>query len=486
MKQNRFPILFLLVCLLLVSMACSVSTSSSEQTRHIHATSTTTPDVNATPTHDPNAPALPATTSPDGSGIACIGLRDGGISCINGDGWKTYNKDTGNASLSSNYVPKGTVCPKDHRIVVAVSDGINLFDGDKWEHIDKPSDYDIVNGIACGENGDIWIAHYNGVSHYSDDKWTTYDSSKLATGDDANDLVLDVAVDTDNNRVWALTPRSVALFEDDKWTVFEKGQGFNEDLYFQGLALDSSGRPWVGYGRGVAVYDNNTWKLIPKSGYDFVQGMSFDSSGNLWMATLNNGAVMYNGNSWKYYNVDGKNLSSDHVYSVTGDSRGRVWLSTSYGLTVMDNNQWKTYRMDNSDIADNYVEFAAVVKDGPTIPDLNTKIKASITGILEDADNNKLTDANVEICVEPISARFTGDTPCSDQPYFMSVKTDSDGKFTFNEVPPGYYVLVAQTKSGWVKLNDQLADGSERTLIESGKQFDAGTLNVGKEAAIMH
>jgi hypothetical protein len=104
---------------------------------------------------------------------------------------------------------------------------------------------------------------------------------------------------------------------------------------------------------------------------------------------------------------------------------------------------------------------------------------ASLTGKIEHADGTPLAGASVEICVETLASTFSGDTPCSDQPFFLSTKTDADGIFLIDNVPTGYYVIVAETGDGsWAQLTDQFGITSERTLIQAGncmfRDADAG------------
>ena len=475
MKQKFVPITLAVLLLMLASLACQAASGG---------TSVTATDVPAKPTAvEPTAtepakgPKLPSTIVPGGTGIACFGLYEGGISCLDEKGWKTYTSK--NADLPSDYVTDGALCP-DGRMAFAQSDGVSLFDGKKWESIPQSKDYSSVDGLACAKDGSIWVAHFQGVSHYVKGSWTTYPSAELATGDSANELVYDVKIGPDG-AIWVVTSNSVAMFNDGKWKVFQQGQGFDEKMFFNAITIDVDGRVWAAYGTGAAVYEDGAWKLLDKGDYDSPSAIDFDAKGQLWLGTLSSGVSVYNGNTWSKYSRKSEDLSSDSINSIAADSAGRIWLATSYGLTVFDGATWQTYRMDNSDIGDNNIRFGLVVKDGPTLPKLADKDKGSLVGVLHDADGKSMPGMRVEICVEPLGAQYSGDTPCSDQPFFLSTKTDEKGAFKIEDIPAGYYVIASETATGWAQLTTEFGIGSERTLIAAGKKVDVGTLTLQKK-----
>jgi len=478
MKSKLLPVFLAVAVLALASLAC--------QALGGEATAAPQPDSadadTASPTEAPqqapaaDAPAMPEPVQSQGAGLACFGLRDGGLTCLDENGWKTYNQD--NSDLPSNYMDAAAVCA-DGRILIAHYEGLSLFDGSAWQHIAKTEAYSSAESVSCAADGSLWVAHFQGVSRYADGAWTTFGSDQLASGDSANELVYTVAAAPDG-RVWAVTSRSVAVFENDSWTIFQEGQGFESSVFFDALALDSLNRPWAGMSSGVAVYEGD-WRMIEKPGYNSPSSMAFDAAGKLWMGTSISGASMFDGNAWSDYTRQSGDLPTDDVNGVAADSQGRVWFATTYGLVVFDGSTWQTYRMENSDLADNEIKFVVVVKDGPTLPALVEKESGSMTGKLEDAANQPLAGMRVEICVESLGSEFSGETPCSDQPFFLSTETDANGVFTFENVPSGYYVLVAETGDSWAQLTTEFGFGSERTPIEPGQAYDIGTLTLEEE-----
>jgi hypothetical protein len=473
MKQTHRPILLAFIALVLASLACQAMGSG-------EPAATQEPQQPAAqepaPTTEPAQPAVePATVDSKGAGILCAGSTTG-LSCLTENGWTVYTDE--NSDLPNPYLYAGAVCPDGQFAITHIS-GVVLFDGTTFKPIPESTSVTSPEGVACDANGNIWVAHFQGVSKYADGQWTTYGSESLASGESANELVYDVEVASDG-KVWVLTSRSVALFENESWTVYQEGQGFNGSRYFEALALDAKGRPWAAHSNGVDVFENSAWTSIEKSDYNSPQSLGLDAKGQVWFGTITSGVYQFDGTAWIQHDRASEHLRSDYVTSISGDSGGRIWLGTSYGLTVFDGANWQTLLMSNSGLGDNDINFVLVTNDGPALlPALEEKAKGSLTGKLEKADGTSLADITVEICVETLSSSFSGETPCSDQPFFLSTKTGADGVFLIENIPAGYYIIVAETGDGsWAQLTDEYGITSEKTLIQAGEKVDIETLTL--------
>ena len=85
----------------------------------------------------------------------------------------------------------------------------------------------------------------------------------------------------------------------------------------------------------------------------------------------------------------------------------------------------------------------------------------------------------IQACVEFLGSTYTGDTPCSGQPFAKSAITRSDGSFTITGLPVGRYSLaIEKPDGGWVRLTDQWKVGDRETLVSEAKTTDLGELDL--------
>jgi hypothetical protein len=134
--------------------------------------------------------------------------------------------------------------------------------------------------------------------------------------------------------------------------------------------------------------------------------------------------------------------------------------------------------MDNSDLPVNDLKSVAVVADGPDLPAPTQKESGTLRGKVKNSDGSPVANATVEICVEIIGSQFFGETPCSDQPFFVTGTTDAEGNFVFENLPTGYYTLVMKVGDGWAQLTGEFGSISEQVLVRPGQDEDIGDITI--------
>lgn len=480
MCKKMYSLLIWMSIFLLVSLACASTAtqnptpaSPSEQIAVPAETQVEAPPP--LPSQPTAAPAVGAQSAVNLSNAACFGTQDKGVVCLTDNGWQIY--DTANAQLASDYITALASCPNGS-IAVAHYDGVSLFDGKNWKNVSQ-GEYTTANALACDGENRLWVAHFKGVSRY-DGTWTQFSSADLATGSSATDLVYDVDVASDGT-IWVVTANSVASFDGNAWTVYQEGQGFDQKMFFKSLAFDADGHPVVAHSNGVAVLRGGKWELLKSSNFlSSPEQIVVGADGKIWLGTLTNGIYVVEKGAWKNFTFQNSDLSSDSITALAVDKQGRVWASTEYGLSILTGDAWTVFRMDNSALPVNDLRGAVVMGTGPALPSTQEKPAGSLTGQVKQEDGTPVANSDVEICVEILGSTYFGDTPCADQPFFLTGKTDVQGKFIFENVPPGYYTLVMKVGDQWAQLTGNIGLVSEQVLVEPGEMTDVGTITIKK------
>jgi len=144
---------------------------------------------------------------------------------------------------------------------------------------------------------------------------------------------------TEGQGVWRYDPFSAD--QSKAWSQFTTRDGLGDDNGYA-IACDQQGRVWVGtLNHGVSVFNGNTWKNYdqvsgPLGGHVIAIAVS-PKSGDVWMAS-EVGLARYcpNNGDWKYY-VAPPGVSLSNASGLTFDSAGNILVATQAdGIVIGD------------------------------------------------------------------------------------------------------------------------------------------------------
>lgn len=240
--------------------------------------------------------------------------------------------------------------------------GVAVVDGDQW------TTYTTDDGLAGdhiwafmeGSDGRIWVGTRSGVSVYSpgdlDDAWTTYttESSDLAGNQ------IRVFLEDSQGDIWIGTAgKGVNILKTDgTWDSFTDEDGLPSN-FVTSLAQEEDGTYWVGTEGGLVSFQSGIWTpyearrdLLP---HHFVEDILIDDDGLLWFATFGGGAATWDGETWEKFDPDTTGLDSNQINVFLEDSKGNIWVGTTYGLHKFDGRAWQTFTEFNSDLTYHYI-----------------------------------------------------------------------------------------------------------------------------------
>ncbi len=176
-----------------------------------------------------------------------------------------------------------------------------------------------ANVIEYTENGYIWIGSYGGLARYDSHSFVTY-------GDDYDSIMNGVSVR--------------ALFEDSK------------------------GRLWIGSNeKGVYLHENGNFSFIDTSAAEISGSIrAFAESDNkIYIASTGGIAVI--DENMQAAAVDAEGISKSTVSAMLTDRQGRVWITDTESVSVMENGEIILNR-SVSDITKNDCNCITELRDG--------------------------------------------------------------------------------------------------------------------------
>lgn len=112
------------------------------------------------------------------------------------------------------------------------------------------------------------------------------------------------------------------------------------------IAVDQSGRIWVGGKNGIAVKNGATFTnytaetVLPDNS---VNAIVIGNDGSVWVGT-DNGVGVFQNETWKFYkSADG--LASDNASAMVVDNNGAIWIGSDKGISVYSDGSFAIHNM---------------------------------------------------------------------------------------------------------------------------------------------
>lgn len=228
-----------------------------------------------------------------------------------------------------------------------------------------------IYAVHQSRDGAVWAGSVNGgLTRFKEGRFTTYTA---ANGLAANAVT--AILESSNGTMWFGTANGLSSLSQNNWTVYRGMDGLPPGRV-NCLLEDSSGAIWIGTDNGMAVLRSGEIQVpvqVPESLHEPVLGVAIDRNGRLWISTSNHvlrverdkllSGVVGDADVREFGLADGLRSVEGvkRPTSVLADALGRIWVSTSRGVSVVDPGQMA------GDSAPALVHIEEVAVDGNSV-----------------------------------------------------------------------------------------------------------------------
>jgi hypothetical protein len=276
------------------------------------------------------------------SETALVLLAAAAVACLAGGAnadslWTPYTD--GNSPLPSNLIASIDFDGSGNQYIGTTGEGLVLKQGSNWTVWNQSNNgvpINYVRGTARDQSGDLWVAA------------TSRNHTPYGFG--------------------------VAFMDafDSSWVM--RNGGLEVSLAVTGIIVDGDVRYVSTHGGGITIYDSRGWvryRYASRTEYDnetgqqqvyevdpgtyipsdYIRQIDIDRSvGTVWMATVNAGAVSFDGQEWTTYNMSNSGLPSNYLLSVVVNPYNHdVCFGTNgFGVAIKSGQDWTVYNNSNS------------------------------------------------------------------------------------------------------------------------------------------
>jgi ligand-binding sensor domain-containing protein/signal transduction histidine kinase len=333
-----------------------------------------------------------------------------------------------------------------------------------------------IYAVHRSRDGTVWAGSISGgVTRFRDGKFTTYTTASGLASNTVTSIL-----ESSDGTMWFGTANGLSSLMQNNWTIYGGLDGLPPGSV-NCLLEDSSGAIWIGTDNGIAVLRSGEIQApreVPESLHEPIMGVAEDRNGWLWISTSNHvlrvdrdkllGGVTRDADVREFGLADGL-LSVEGVKrhrSLVMDALGRIWLSTSRGLSVVDPTQ----------VAGNSVpaiaQIEGVAADGIAvdlqgevhIPGARRRITFNYAGLSlsvpERVRFRYRLDGFDQDWSEPVATREAVYTNLSPGSYrFRVITSNSDGLWNGSESMIQFEIEPVFWQTWWFRLSSVMAVG---------------------------
>lgn len=216
--------------------------------------------------------------------------------------------------------------------------------------------HNVVSAMAEDSKKNIWVGTEGGGLNYFDFNKQSFTRIDNFHGDKINaQTIKSLLIDSKQN-LWIGTHLQGLLVLDfktkriKKFINIENDPNSLRDNSILSLIEDNSGKIWIGTENGLNLYNSETNEIsmVPlKNNNTSITKLFQDSQENIWIGTKQNGLLLIDNETIKYYTNtpnDSTSLSHNTINDIFEDSNNKLWIGTyGGGLNLMDKTK-KTFK----------------------------------------------------------------------------------------------------------------------------------------------
>ncbi|MEM9895753.1 MAG: ATP-binding protein, partial [Bacteroidota bacterium] len=248
---------------------------------------------------------------------------------------------------------------------LSVDDRVVLNQDDRWmSYQDEDGLIDTPVRLYRTSYGEIWAVGSDqqtaAVAYFDGKSWNKMHFPEVSWGFDhravyeSNDGSLWLGTSTD------IKPEKghlggVVRFPDPrikhKWIHYSAREGANIEVCY-GIGESNDGVIWFG-GKSLWTFDGSNWKIYDELNElrEYVNHITTDASGALWLASRYYGVFRYKDSEWTHFTVsDG--LSSNNTLGLYTENANNLWVLTYRGINHFNGEYW-TSDLFSSELVDN-------------------------------------------------------------------------------------------------------------------------------------